>query len=227
MQVRLKIGIDVFMTALLLCAMGYMLIGEEAHEWIGCALFVLFATHHILNRNWWQHLRRGKYAPVRIVQTGLNFLILLAMLGAMVSGVLLSRYVFDFDVTGLANFAHALHILSAYWGFALMSVHLGLHWGMLCGRLKKAIDKKKRPAWFVWLLRIAAFCIAAYGAVNIVRYDLFSYMFLQSHFVFFDAEQPVVLFLLDYAAIMGFWVWLTCYAQKLFNIFYQKRRTKK
>lgn len=54
------------------------------------------------------------------------------MLGQMVSGVLLSQHVFVFlSVSGYTSFARTLHLLGTYWGFALMSLHLGLHWNMM------------------------------------------------------------------------------------------------
>lgn len=39
--------------------------------------------------------------------------------------------------------AQRLHILGSYWGFAWMSLHLGLHWNMLCSAL---IKKNAKPS---------------------------------------------------------------------------------
>lgn len=45
-------------------------------------------------------------------------LLLLTMLGSMVSGVIVSRYVFPFQAGfGLTSWAEKLHMLCAYWGF--------------------------------------------------------------------------------------------------------------
>ena len=41
----IKIITDIAMTVSLLLLMTYGLIGEEAHEWIGATMFVLFAAH--------------------------------------------------------------------------------------------------------------------------------------------------------------------------------------
>lgn len=38
------------MTLCLMLLMSYSLIGEQAHEWIGIGMFVLFVLHHWLNR---------------------------------------------------------------------------------------------------------------------------------------------------------------------------------
>ena len=41
------------------------------------------------------------------------------------------------------------------------------------------------------------------------------YLFLQTHFVFFDFSEPIPLFYLDYLAIMGLFIFLTHTAAKL------------
>ena len=53
-------------------------------------MFVLFIFHHLLNRNWYSNLFRGKYTPLRILQTAADVLLLAAMIGLMVSGIILS-----------------------------------------------------------------------------------------------------------------------------------------
>lgn len=48
-----------------------------------------------------------------------------AMIGSAVSGIILSRYALAFlPIEGGRAFAHTLHLMSAYWGFALMGFHL-------------------------------------------------------------------------------------------------------
>ena len=48
-KARLKVGIDILMTFLLLFLMGYQFWGETAHEWAGTLMLLLFIAHHILN----------------------------------------------------------------------------------------------------------------------------------------------------------------------------------
>lgn len=136
-----RIGIDIGMTVLLLLLMAYELIGSSLHEWIGLAMFVLFVCHHLLNRGWYKNLFRGSYTPMRLLQTILAGLVLLTMLGAMVSSVLISREVFAFlPISGGQSLGRTLHLLCAYWGFVLLSLHLGIHWRSMmamAGRLCK------------------------------------------------------------------------------------------
>jgi len=124
-----NIAIDFFLAVGLLLLMAYELIGKAAHEWIGaCMLFLLCIMHHILNWNWISHLPKVKYTTYNILQTIVMVFVFLCMVGLMISGIILSRYVFDFIPIsdGQNSIARTLHMLCAYWGFVLMSVHMGL-----------------------------------------------------------------------------------------------------
>ena len=96
--------VDLLMTVVLVLLMAYFLTDQEIHEWLGAGMLVLFIAHHILNRKWLKALNRGKYTPFRVLQTALVLLVLLCMLGSMLSGIWMSRYVFDFLPTqGLSS----------------------------------------------------------------------------------------------------------------------------
>lgn len=201
---KVKISIDAAMTLALLLLMAYGLVGEAAHEWLGMGMFALFLLHHLLNRRWIRAVPQGRYAPPRIVQTVLTLLLLLTMLGSMVSGVIVSRYVVPFQAGfGLMSWAEKLHMLCAYWGFVLMSLHLGMHWNMLLTMARKRLQPSKIRTW---ALRIAGYSFATYGVVTFVRRDVGLYLLLKSHFVFFDYTEPLVRFLLDYLAVMSLFV---------------------
>ena len=130
----LKIVVDIGMTVMLLFLMTYELIGAAAHEWLGMGMFVLFITHHILNRKWSQCVFKGRYTLFRIWQTTLVIGILMTMIGSMYSGIILSEHALSFlPIKGGRAFAREVHMISSYWGFVLMSLHLGLHWSMILG----------------------------------------------------------------------------------------------
>ena len=216
-----KITVDILMTVTLLLLMAYSLVygsnpavGEAVHEWLGTGMFVLFVLHHFLNRKWSLRVLKGKYTPYRAVQTTLVALVLLAMCGSMVSGILLSRTVFSFlGVRGGQAAARSAHMLCAYWGFVFMSLHLGLHWRMIMGMAGKLMKKSSKVR--KWILRMTAALIAVYGVYAFIKRDFGNYMLLRYHFVFFDFEEPLVLFLMDYAAIMGLFVGVGYYISVL------------
>lgn len=212
----IKITVDLAMTVLLFCLMAYLLVGETAHEWLGTAMFCLFVFHHILNWSWHRNLAKGRYTPLRVLQTAVDILVLLSMLGLMISGVIMSREVFSFlPLSGGTGFARTLHMLSSYWGFLLMGVHLGLHWGMMMGLARRAAGIRKPSTVRTWLMRAAAALLAAYGLYAFINNDIASYMLLRTQFVFFDMEQPLALFFLEYLGMMGLWAAVAYYAGRL------------
>lgn len=210
---KIKITADALMTVALLLLMPYEMVGEAAHEWIGAGMFLLFILHHILNRKWTGNIGKGRYTPYRILQTVLVILVLVCILGSMISGIILSCHLFAFlDIRGFSGPARIMHMTCAYWGFVLMSLHLGIHWGIMTGMAGKLFKQPSAARkWIAWL---AGFGIAAYGVWAFIKRDILSYMLMQVHFVFFDYEEPVLLFTLDYMAAMGLFVWIGYYLSR-------------
>ena len=198
----LKITVDALMTLALLMLMAYELIGQTTHEIIGTVMLLLFVAHHILNRSWHKNLFRGRYSPYRVFQAALVAAIFLLMAGQGVSGVLLSRHLFTFlPVRGGAYWARSLHMLGAYWNFLLMSLHLGLHWSMALAPLQRAFRGK------AVLLPVAGAVVVLFGVTAFLRREVGAYLLGQIQFTIFDFEEPLVLFFLDYLAMMGLFVW--------------------
>lgn len=220
----MKIVTDFCMTVLLMLLMAFELIGRTAHEWIGAGMFVLFILHHIFNIKWSRNLTKGIYSPFRIVQTCLAVLVLLSMLGSILSSIFISREVFSFlPITGGRRFGRTLHMLSAYWGFIFLSLHLGIHWSTMMGLFRKKFSGKSmvRSA----ILKIIGIGIAAYGVYSLIVRDILSYLFLQTQFVFFDFEEPLFLFFLDYLAMMGLFVWIGYYSAEIFKKIGRKNKS--
>lgn len=210
---KCKLAVDAAMTVALLLLMAYGLVGEAAHEWLGMGMFALFLTHHVLNRKWLLAIGKGKYTPLRIIQTALVGVILLCMLGSMVSGILLSRYVFTFlPKHGGYEAAQKTHILCAYWGFACMSLHLGFHWSMMLAMARKHLQPSPLRTWS---LRLAGWLWALYGTFAFHRRGVGLYLLLRSHFVFYDYSEPVILFLIDYLFVMALFTLIGYYLSQV------------
>lgn len=214
LKMKIKIGIDFLMTVLLLLLMAYQVVGETLHEWFGAAMLVLFLVHNILNIKWYKSLFKGKYKPVRILGTVLNFAVLVSILSLGYSGIVMSRHLFAFlPIDRGMALARVMHLAGSYWGFVLMSLHLGLHWGMIIGMFRKLTGGKRLPV-LVWSLRLFAAMIAGYGAYCFIGADIFSYMFLKTEFVFFDFEKSAFSVFSEYIAMMGLWIFVGYYIAK-------------
>ena len=201
---KIKIAVDAAMSVSMLLLMAYGLVGEAAHEWIGMGMFALSVVHHILNRKWLLAVGKGKYTPIRVLQTALVGIIFLSMFGSMISGVVLSRYVFAFfPKHGGYELAQQVHILCAYWGFVCMSLHLGFHWSMMLAMVRKHLPSSPPRTWS---LRLIGWLWAAYGAFAFRRRGVSLYLLLRSHFIFYDYTEPVLIFLIDYLSVMVMFV---------------------
>ena len=200
-KLKIKIGIDVGMTGCLLFLMPYSLLSETAHEWIGAAMFLLFLGHHFLNRKWILNLTKGNFSPYRIVQTVLAVVMLLCMMGSMVSGIVLSNHIFKFvKIAGISMGARQVHMFCAYWGFVVMSLHLGMHGNMVAGMIEKLFG---HPSVIrKWGARCMAGVIGCYGIYAFWKRQIGAYLFMRMHFVFYDYTESVLYFMLDYLSVM-------------------------
>ena len=146
------------------------------------------------------------------------------MIGSMISGVILSRHALDFlPIQGSMAFARKLHMISAYWGFLLMSIHLGLHWNMIMGMIKMFV--KKSSPFLGWGLRIIALLIAGYGRYTFCKRKVGSYMLLKIQFVFFNFDEPLTFFLFDYVTIMGLFVLIGHYLSRVLRYMKWKKNS--
>ena len=188
---KIRMTVDSAMVILLPVLMGYSLVGETAHEIIGIVMAALMATHITLNRKWFTAIFRGKYNLKRTVTTAVNLLLVVCVIMSMVSGIMLSKHIFTFlGIQAGVSLMRTLHLLAAYWGFALMSFHAGTHGSMII----KNIHHK-------WL---AAFplLISLYGIYALIKRGFVQYMLLTVQFAFLDFDKPFIFFYMDYLAIM-------------------------
>lgn len=213
---RLQIIIDLVMTVLLPALMAYSLIGEAVHEWVGIAMFLLFLLHHGINWKWHKNLFHGRYTAVRIFGTGINIVIFFLMITLMLSGMIMSRYVFAFlPIDGGMSLARTVHLMASYWFYLLTSVHLGLHGAMMMGMFRKVVGIKNPSIVRKAVLRITAVLLVIYGMYVFMKCGFPGYMLLQNEFVFFNFAEPLALFIIDYLVIMAASAVLGYYVAKL------------
>lgn len=201
--------VDLGMTTVLLLLMAYALIGELAHEVLGCTMFALMIAHMALNFSWYRSLSKGRYSSFRVVQTVLDFLILGSMLVSLVSGMRLSKHLFEsLGFSYSLSVSRLAHLLASHWGFCLMSMHLGMHWTIITTSLKKRNgDAPVRRSPMIRLItRGVVSALAVYGFWAFIARDFWRYMTSMTRFAFFDYEEPLALFFVDHIAIMALFI---------------------
>ncbi len=218
----IKLLIDLLMTVLMLAAMAYNLTDNLVHELLGVSLLVLFLIHIAMNRRWYAAIPKGRYDAVRCINTAINLSLCVVMPALLISGAFLSHDVFA--VFGLEGglWARKLHILTAYWGIILMSAHIGMHWEMIMGAVRKVSRTTPMNRNRTRLLRVAGTAVAIYGAYAFVKREFGPKLILSDTFGFWNYDEPAVFFFIDYIAVMGLCVWIAQYIRK----FIQNRKRR-
>lgn len=213
---KIRIIIDFLMTIILLMLMAYQITGQKFHEYLGTAMLILFLVHNALNRKWYANLMKGKYTSFRVFQVIVNFGVLFSMLSLGFSGMVMSRYVFAAFLTdGPMATARHMHMAASYWGFVLMSLHLGMHWGQVHAIFRKIF---KRNNVILWIARIASGMMVGYGFWCFMRNQITAYMFLKNEFVFFDFEKTAIQVIVEYIGMMGLWIFVGYWRSKIIRI---------
>ena len=211
---RLRMTIDITMTILSIILMGgnYLFPADIVHEILGVALFVLWAVHITLNRRWYGAIFRGKYNAYRVMQTVINCCILICTIFLMISGIILSNHIFTFlNIQGGLGFARIAHLLASHWYYLFMSLHIGLHVGMIANKMCHSraptressdteIIESSPIMTLVGKILLALACI--YGLYAFIARGVWKYLILRQQFFFFDLERGYVLFALDYISII-------------------------
>lgn len=189
--------IDIAMAVLLPMLMAYSLIGEIFHEIAGTLMLILFITHNWLNRGFWKGLFKGKYNAQRVFRTVVNVLLLIFMIMQPLSGIAMSKHIYTFlPSLRISATARQIHLVFAYWGFCMMSLHAGTHLDMMMSKLKKNTDRAATI-----LLTILG-VISVYGGYAFIKRQFSDYMFMKIPFVFFDFSELRLFFFMDYIAVM-------------------------
>ncbi len=232
----LRPAVDMAMTLLLLLSMAYETVGPALaelceklfgvaidgyelgpilHEAIGAAFLLLSALHLWLNRYWLKNIFRGRYNATRVVLTLGNVLLIADVAFLLASGVMMSRAL-DLPLDGGMSFARTAHVLASYWGYVIMSFHIGLYWHVMSAMMFRRPVGTSFPFQRV-LPHVVAVILMLYGVHAFIKRQLLDYMFLISQFVFFDFEEPIGYFLLDYIAVMILFACLGHYLILLFR----------
>ena len=233
---RLRISIDITMTVLSIILMGgnFLFPAELVHEILGVGLFVLWGVHIFLNHRWYSAIFRGKYNPYRVMQTVINCCILICTIFLMISGIILSNQLFTFlNIQSGLGFARIAHLLSSHWYYLFMSLHIGLHVGVITNKMRHPTTINCHPELvsgsstnempkqvrhdklrkIIPCIILALVC--AYGLYSFIARGVWKYLILKQQFFFFDLERGYILFAMDYISIIILFATISHFIAKL------------
>ena len=213
---KLRIPLDITMTALSVILMGGTVLfpNDKVHQILGMALILLWALHIALNRRWYASVGRGRYNPYRIMQTVVNFGILLCAILLAVSGMMMAWFVPE-TVSVPLGFARTAHLVSSHWYYLFMCAHLGMHISVIFNRIKaKRAEAADTAGGFDKLnhrenlaqkiiFRVLVALVCAYGVYAFIARGIAKYLFFRQPFFFFDLERGYFLFAADYLSILA------------------------
>ena len=207
---RVKHIVDILLGIGLLLLMSYQVAGESGHEWTGIGMTVLMILHQILNRKWIAALFKGKYTPLRSVQTFINIALVICFILTALCGINMSVHAVPFLSEFMqASLGRRLHLTLSHWCFVLMGVHLGIHIPAIANGIKG-----KQTRLISWCASIPA---AGAGLWLFLRNRYPDYLFYRMPFAFIDYDKAVPLVLLEALLIAFFWAFVGAQMPKLLN----------
>lgn len=202
--------VDVLLGVGLLLLMSYQVTGEAGHEWTGIVMTVLMILHQILNRKWYAALFKGKYTPLRAVQTLANAALVICFVLTALCGINMSVHAVPFLSEFMrASLGRRLHLTLSHWCFVLMGLHLGLHIPAMLHGVKNS--NVRRIGFGTSILAAGA------GLWLFLKNSYPDYLFCRVPFAFIDYDKAVPLVLLEALLIAFFWVFIGAQLPKLLN----------
>ncbi len=202
--------VDILLGIGLLLLMSYQVVGEAGHEWTGISMTLLMILHQILNRKWYAALFKGRYTPLRIVQTLINAALVICFMLTALCGINMSVHAMPFLSEFMrASLGRRLHLALSHWCFVLMGLHLGLHIPAMLKGIKRQIAR-----------RIGFGCSVLASGAGLwlfLRNNYPDYLFYRVPFAFIDYDKAAPLVLLEALLIAFLWVFIGAHMTKLLN----------
>lgn len=220
----IKLVIDVTMTVLLLVAMAYQITGILVHEVVGVVLLLLFIVHNILNRRWYKTIVKGTFNIRRVLSITVNLLFLVSMIAVIVSSVPISREVVTFIPIKSNMTFMQIHVMTSYWGFILMAIHIGMSWATIINAMRKMTGITDPSRIRTISLRTVAVLIVVYGVQASFERNLGSKLFVYDPFGSWNLDESGLTFLMDYLSVMGIYI---CGAHYTLKFVQKKKRASR
>lgn len=208
---------DAIMVLILLSLAGYHLWSENVHEWLAILFLFFVLLHNSLNFHWFRRLFQGEYPLFRILALVINILLFIAFLSALISGLMMSRYVLpDLPIHNASDLVRKTHMTSVHWLQVIIAVHLGIHWKMLANFLCRIWHISPTSLLARWLMPTFFTLVSFYGLYVFIEREMLPYLLMQVDFAFFDYEETRPAFYLALFAVTSMFAWLTRFLVWLF-----------
>ena len=171
-KMKKKIIIDVVLAAALLILMQPGLSGVFAHEWFGVIIGGALVAHLAVNRQWIAAVGKGFLGKITW-QARLNFLInsmmMLSMSLAIISGALISQYLFaPLAAQDLATWS-TIHSLSSYTSLLIVIIHVALHLDWIKRAVRAIVKNPRLQPVRAGIVRVSLGLFALGAAYSVIQ----------------------------------------------------------
>ena len=169
---KLRMFIDILMSVLFLLLLNPAVTGVLPHEVLGIAITVLFIGHLMVNKKWIVNITRNFNKCVKPkVRAAYVFDAVIAISTgvSIVSGILVSRFLFPWLAAEDVSLWYDVHVVSSYLAFILLVAHTALHWRWIAGILKQFARQTKRIKALA--TRVAVGLIASAAVYSLIAGD--------------------------------------------------------
>ncbi|MEA4890668.1 MAG: cytochrome b/b6 domain-containing protein [Clostridiaceae bacterium] len=139
-SVKLKIFLDIGMAILFILLMNTRWTGVLWHEILSLIVIGLFTVHLLLNKTWITKMCRGIRKKMTVRAKGLfylNVLLTAAMAVTLLSGILISQYLFAPLASQSDISWRDIHSVASWISLTLLVLHAILHAGWIAGLLRR------------------------------------------------------------------------------------------
>lgn len=195
--------------ALFILCLGARITSTFIHEVLGAVLTIVILVHAWDHLTWFFNFTQGFWSVRRLISTFVNWLLLMAFLAVVATGVLLSPELSSLFPINIGMGVRQLHSSAAYWLLIIVGVHTGLHGPMIARKLENIFGQQ--------ILAILSVVTVLFALIAIVDRMLLQKLFLGFSFDFWDPQRPASLYFLLYSSVSAAIAIMTHSSIKILN----------
>lgn len=174
-KTKIKIVLDISMSIILMLLMNTAWTGLLFHEVGGILVAFMFAAHLGINRQWIASMARRFRTPIAGRAKGLfllNAALAAAMALTLVSGILISEFLFVPLAAGGSFPWMDIHSIASWTSLILLAAHAALHWRWIAGLIKRYAPAARSRVMAARLLIGLLAATAAYSLLTNSTLDI-------------------------------------------------------
>jgi hypothetical protein len=172
-----KIIMDVLMAVTFIMLMDAKVISMAFHEIAGLAIGAVFLIHKLLNWKWIKNVTHHIFGKQVTAKTRIRYIIdVLLLIGVnmiIISGALMSKYVF---VNAGGGDWKRIHTTLSYICIPLIGIHAGLHVKWMKNAFRKMLKITRDSKVRKWTLRVISMAFAVWGIVTSITTGFYGKM---------------------------------------------------